>query len=201
MTTLLSLAACTLAIFVSLGLTFARKPFALIDRAGSRLSGKLIPLATVFTRSGYSFALTVLGVAGTLIALALHTDVRSPLVLILTQLLGQASANAAKRYIARLRPEVWHFREELGFAYPSGHAVTGIVFYMGWAWVVWSWPLPLDIRAALFAIAAVWALGIGWSRLSLGAHRMTDVIGGYALGCTWLCLFLAVVQAAHRGIR
>lgn len=201
MTALLSLAACTLAIFVALGLTFARKPFALIDRVGSRLSGKLIPLAVVFTRSGYSFALTVIAVAGSLIALAFHADFRIPLLLILTQLLGQASSNAAKRYIARLRPEVWHFREELGFAYPSGHAVTGVVFYLGWACVAWSWPLPLEIRVALFVIAAAWAVGIGWSRLSLGAHRMTDVIGGYALGCTWLCVLLSVAQAAHRGVR
>ncbi|MGH7716765.1 MAG: phosphatase PAP2 family protein [Vulcanimicrobiaceae bacterium] len=201
MTALLSLAACTLAIFAFLGLTFARKPFVLVDRAGSGLSGKLTSLAVIFTRSGYKLQLTSFAIFGTLIALALHTDVRIPLLLILTQMLGQVSSDAAKRYVARLRPEVWHFREELGFAYPSGHAVTGIVFYVGWACLAWSWPLTIAVRTALIAAACAWALGIGWSRLSLGAHRTTDVLGGYALGCTWLCLFLVITQAAHRGIR
>lgn len=196
---LLSIAAGTLGIFVFLGLTFARKPWAFVDRAGSRLSGTLIPLAIVFTRSGYNVPLSVFAAAATGLALALHADVRVPLLLIVVQLLGQLSANAAKRFVARLRPEVWHFREELGFAYPSGHAVTGIVFYLGWACITWSWPLPLTVRTALLALAIVWALGIGWSRLALGAHRTTDVLGGYALGCAWLCVFLTLAQFAHRG--
>ncbi|HTX03844.1 MAG TPA: phosphatase PAP2 family protein [Candidatus Acidoferrales bacterium] len=191
---LLSIAACTLAIFISLGLTFARKPWAFVDRAGSRLSGTLIPLAVIFTRSGYNVWLTAASIVGTLVALAVHMNVRVPLLLILVQLLGQLSANAAKRYIARLRPEVWHFREELGFAYPSGHAVTAIVFYLGWAFVAWSWPFTRTERTVFFVAALVWALGIGWSRLSLGAHRATDVLGGYALGCTWLCLFLVAAN-------
>jgi len=180
------------AVFVALGLTFARKPFAFVDHIGSRAAGVAVPVAVVFTRSGYSRELTVLAVAGTLLALLLRTNLVMPLLLIAFQLLGQITANGMKHLVARMRPEVWHFRHELGFAYPSGHAVTAIVFYLGWPLLIISqWPVPPEYRLALLAASIVWALGIGWSRLSLGAHRLTDVLGGYALGIAWLCVLLA----------
>lgn len=185
------LAASCLAFFVAVGLTFARKPWEEVDYLGSRASGKAIPLAIVFTRSGYSPALTIVAVIGTAIAIALRASLGAPALLIALQLIGQLCADAAKRFIARLRPEVWHFRQELGFAYPSGHAVTAMFFYPGWAALAQHWPIPHALQIAVQALAALCTIGIGWSRLSLGAHRLTDVIGGYALGGALLCVLLA----------
>ena len=189
---LLVAATLALAIFVALGLTFARKPFAFVDRIGSRAAGVSLPLAIVFTRSGYTPELTVLAILGATVAIILRTNIALALLLIAFQLLSQLTANAVKRFVARLRPEVWHFREELGFAYPSGHAVTAIVFYIGWATIVSGWNIPSAIHPLLFVVAALWALGIGWSRVALGAHRVTNILGGYLLGTAWLCLFLAL---------
>jgi undecaprenyl-diphosphatase len=188
---LLALAAVFFALFVIIGFTFARKPWDAVDYFGSRASGKALPLAIAFTRSGYSPELSVVAAIGAAIAIALRAYLGSPAMLVVLQLIGQLCANAGKRIVARMRPEVWHFRQELGFAYPSGHAVTAIFFYPGWAAVVQHWPIPEAIRILALPVAAVWALGIGWSRLSLGAHRMTDVLGGYALGAALLCVFLA----------
>lgn len=182
-------------IFVALGLTFARRPFVFVDRIGSLASGKAMPLAILFTRSGYGNALTVLAIAGTLVAVRMGTPALIPALLVAAQLLGQLCSNVMKRIVARLRPEVWHFRQEMGFAYPSGHAVTAIVFYVGWAAIASQWNVPDPVHVLIFIVAAVWALGIGWSRLSLGAHRLTDVLGGYSLGFAWLAVFLALRAA------
>ena len=188
---LLALAALFFVVFIVIGLTFARRPWEAVDYLGSRASGKALPLAIVFTRSGYSPELTVVGAIGAIIAIALRAYIEEPAMLVALQLIGQLIANTAKRAVARMRPEVWHFRQELGFAYPSGHAVTAVFFYPAWAAVAQHWPIPNSVRIAALAVAAVWAVGIGWSRLSLGAHRLTDVLGGYALGAALLCAFLS----------
>lgn len=192
---LLLYAAAALFVFVFLGLTFARRPFVIVDNLGSLAAGKALPLAVMFTRSGYATALTVLAVAGTFLAAAMGTYVVFPILLVALQLLGQLCTNGAKRFVARLRPEVWHFRQELGFAYPSGHAVTAIVFYLGWATIASQWHVPVAVRDLVVGAAATWALGIGWSRISLGAHRLTDVLGGYSLGFACLAIFLALKAA------
>lgn len=189
---LFALGALLIAAFVTLGLTFARKVWAGVDDFGSRASGKALPLAIAFTRSGYSPALTIVAAIGTTIAILLRANLGAPALLIALQLCGQLCANAGKRIVARMRPEVWHFRQELGFAYPSGHAVTALFFYPAWAAIAQHWPIPHAAKVALLAIAALWALGIGWSRLALGAHRLTDILGGYALGAALLCGLLAV---------
>ena len=185
-------AAVAVVLFAALGLTFARRPFALVDGIGTRISGAGVGLAVLFTRSGYTRALTILAILGAIVAIVLHETLISVALLIAFQLLSQLSANAVKRLVARMRPEVWHFREELGFAYPSGHAVTAIVFYIGWALIVASWHIPPAVQPVVFAISVIWTLGIGWSRIALGAHRVTDVLGGYLLGIAWLCVYAAL---------
>lgn len=188
---LLALASLFVVVFVALGLTFARRPWVGVDDLGSRASGKALPLAIAFTRSGYSPELTVAVVIGATIAILLRASFGGPAAIVALQLCGQICAGATKRFVARLRPEVWHFRHELGFAYPSGHAVTALFFYPGWAAIAHGWPIPNATKVALLVLAALWAFGIGWSRLALGAHRLTDVLGGYALGAALLCVLLA----------
>jgi membrane-associated phospholipid phosphatase len=189
---LLSLAALFVVIFVALGLTFARRPWVGVDDFGAKASGNVLPLAIAFTRSGYSPALTIVAIVSAAIVILLRASLGGPAAIVVLQLIGQLCAGAAKRIVARLRPEVWHFRQELGFAYPSGHAVTALFFYPGLAAIAQGWPIPGAAKAALLCLAALWAIGIGWSRLALGAHRLTDVLGGYALGAARLCVCLAL---------
>ena len=76
------------------------------------------------------------------------------------------------------------------YSYPSGHAVLApLVFGLGViAWAA-PWPSPALRRGAL-ALAALLALGIGCSRVYLGAHYPTDVLGGLLLGTAWSAISL-----------
>lgn len=84
--------------------------------------------------------------------------------------------------------------QEVGKSYPSGHATTAIVSLGGWAVVVASSGLPIQAKYELIALFALWAAGIDWSRLALGANYLTDVAGGTLFGSAWLCVLFAVVQ-------
>lgn len=94
-----------------------------------------------------------------------------------------------------MRPEKWLIKRELEPSFPSGHATTAAVTFAGIIVLLWRSSLPHEVKLAASVVPAVFALGIGWSRLVLGAHFLSDVLGGYALGAAWLCALLAVLEA------
>ena len=76
-----------------------------------------------------------------------------------------------------------------GWAFPSGHATQSISFYAMLAVVLTICYAPR--RRLLLAIgAALVTLVVGASRLYLGVHWLTDVLGGYALGLAWLAVVM-----------
>jgi cation-transporting ATPase E/undecaprenyl-diphosphatase len=97
-----------------------------------------------------------------------------------------------KAIVDRPRPPqaIWigHFS---GAAFPSGHATTSVAFYAMLALVL-SLHASAGRRVLLWTGAAMIAMVVGGSRVYLGAHWMTDVLGGYALGAAWVSLVIAV---------
>jgi undecaprenyl-diphosphatase len=76
------------------------------------------------------------------------------------------------------------------FSYPSGHSMLApLVFGLGViAWAA-PWASP-HLRRLALCLAALLALGVGLSRVYLGAHYPTDVIGGLLLGTAWSSMWL-----------
>jgi membrane protein DedA with SNARE-associated domain/membrane-associated phospholipid phosphatase len=103
-----------------------------------------------------------------------------------------------KAAVGRTRPPpaIWigHFT---GGAFPSGHATQAVAFY-GMLALVLSEGRARRTGAWLWFGAALIALAVGGSRVYLGAHWFSDVLGGYALGATWLAIVVAVTLLASR---
>jgi len=182
-------------LFVILGRRVTSRSLSRIDELGKIAFAKNLTLAVALTDSGYGFVLSVIGGATIVAALILQLPVRIPLVILASQLVSQVVVNLAKGFFARHRPDAWLYRHEPGYSYPSGHTTTAVVFYGAWLLVVWSAPLPLTARAAGVALLAGWGVGIGWSRVALGAHYPSDVAGGFLFGMGWLCLGVALLRA------
>ncbi len=77
-----------------------------------------------------------------------------------------------------------------GAAFPSGHATQAVAFY-GMLAVLLSAGRSLRAQALLLTGAALVAIAVGASRIYLGAHWLTDVLAGYALGAAWVALVIA----------
>ncbi len=109
-----------------------------------------------------------------------------------TVLSGWALYALAKLAVHRPRPHViTRLMHGAGwYSYPSGHSMLApLVFGLGI--IAWTAPWPSEIaRRAARVAAAVLAMGIVVSRVYLGAHYPTDVIGGLLLGTAWSALGL-----------
>jgi membrane-associated phospholipid phosphatase len=85
-----------------------------------------------------------------------------------------------------------------GAAFPSGHATQSAAFYAMLA-IVFGTGLSFRRRAAVWSAAALVVLIVGASRIYLGAHWLTDVLAGYALGASWVAIVVAVLLITSSG--
>jgi len=123
-----------------------------------------------------------------------------PLALLTAAVAGAVGlCHVVKVLVSRPRPpaDIWigHYT---GASFPSGHATQSAAFYAMLA-VVLGAGLSSRRRAILWSAAALVVVIVGASRIYLGAHWLTDVLGGYALAGAWLAVVLAV-RLRHRRI-
>jgi membrane-associated phospholipid phosphatase len=110
-------------------------------------------------------------------------------VLVLVTLAGAAVLDTGlKQLFARARPQAFfdYYPTPPSFSFPSGHALFAVCFFGGIA-VLLSHRLRGRLAQVLvWAIALVLIILIGVSRVYLGVHYPTDVIGGFAVGIVWV---------------
>lgn len=101
-----------------------------------------------------------------------------------------------KQLFERTRPDLWaHLVSENGFSFPSGHSVVSSAFAFAVVAILWrtKW------RYLAIASAAIYIVLIGISRLYLGVHYPTDVIGGWLTSLIWILLVSGIIYAhMHR---
>jgi membrane-associated phospholipid phosphatase len=112
--------------------------------------------------------------------------------------LGATAMLAMKGFFQRTRP-MEALLDVRGLSFPSGHAFISMVFFGLVIHLLFRSRLnPVWIAGGTLVCLALIAL-IGTSRVYLGVHFVTDVLGGYAAGFLWLVLALRLVRyVEHR---
>jgi undecaprenyl-diphosphatase len=98
-----------------------------------------------------------------------------------------------KLIFQRPRPKLDYAAVLPDYSFPSGHSMNGVVTYVSIALILWS-VFGRRVGVPSLLIASLLAFGIGLSRIYLGYHYLTDVVGGWLAGIVWLL----VVGAAFR---
>lgn len=85
---------------------------------------------------------------------------------------------------ARVRPDVWvELVNHYGSSFPSGHSIYAVTL----AGVLMVISRQSPYHRWLTVAGIVWGVAMGFSRIYLGAHFLTDVLAGWALAIAWLC--------------
>ena len=122
---------------------------------------------------------------------------RIPLACGLWLAVGQLLRLGINVAIARQRPPVTtHLVHASGYSFPSGHTTTATLAYPLLAWLL-SLLIPAW-RNTLWTVGAIIAVAVGLSRVYLGVHWPTDVLGGWCLGLSWILLGVGLIEAIRR---
>jgi undecaprenyl-diphosphatase len=151
----------------------------------------LAALARAFTFLGEPTLLIAAGIAlGLWVWWRGH--VRLALSVTAITLLARALNEFQKIWIARSRPDLeTHLVVVKTMSFPSGHSTSAMVFYLTAALVLSQgsrW------RHAAVAAGLLMAVLIGLSRVMLGVHWPSDVVGGWAFGLLWVMVTLRIAQ-------
>jgi undecaprenyl-diphosphatase len=98
-----------------------------------------------------------------------------------------------KLFFTKNRPQLWdQLIIEKSFSFPSGHAIGSMVLY-GFLGYLLANRYP-KLAVLIYGLTTILILSIGFSRLYLGVHWPTDIIGGYAIGFLWLMACLTTLK-------
>lgn len=109
-------------------------------------------------------------------------------------------AAAVKTVLGRPRPPLSHAVVAAdGFGFPSAHAAAAAAVCGTVAWLLTARMRSYPGRIAVWAAAATLAALVGVSRVYLGVHWTTDVLGGWAFGILWAAVVVSA-WTAYRGL-
>ena len=103
-----------------------------------------------------------------------------------------------KTIIARPRPSLLRLVPEDGYSFPSGHAMVAMGFYGFIIYLINKNIKNKKIKIPLIIILGLLILFIGISRIYLGVHYFTDVIGGFIIAIIYLKLFIKHIYNKKR---
>lgn len=154
------------------------------------------------TQLGSSLSLVALG-AVAILSLAMRGRRRAAALLAICAFGGEAWDEALKLVFRRPRPVPFYGHAPWTYSFPSGHTVASCCFYCALAAILAAGLTSFACKAAVWVAAVAITLAVGLSRIYLGVHYPTDVIGGYLAAIFWLSLVWTVYRLregnAHRG--
>ena len=115
-----------------------------------------------------------------------------PFVFVAITMIGRGASELQKYVIARDRPDLeTHLVVVKTSSFPSGHANSAMIFYLTIALILTQ---GTRWRSVAVGLALLLAFLVGLSRVMLGVHWPSDVIGGWAFGMLWVLLTLHLAQ-------
>ncbi|MDD9268025.1 phosphatase PAP2 family protein [Paenibacillus sp. GCM10023248] len=190
---LLSMAALVCFIAVSSQIHSEQLQFfdhAVIQAVQSLESPELTPMMAFFSFIGSTWMVITLSLAAiAFLYFALHHRFEL-LFFVLVETASAILNQLLKLSFARERPDLHRIVEEAGFSFPSGHSMGAFALYASLAFLLWRHISSGIGRIAVILLSSLMILLIGISRIYLGVHYPSDVIGGYL--ASGACFTLAV---------
>ena len=99
-----------------------------------------------------------------------------------------------KVLVRRPRPQGFRLVEAPGLSFPSGHSMAAMAFYGYGIWLTQSAAGGFSSGLLITVVLACVILAIGVSRIYLGVHYASDVLGGFCRASAWVVLFVRLTS-------
>lgn len=149
------------------------------------LSDKITPLIKIITNLGGIVSLLSL----TLASLIFLKDKKIGFGIALNLSLITILNHVLKFIIARPRPVDINLILENGYSFPSGHAMICAAYYGFFIYLIYSYIKSKYIKWTLISLILFLIFLIGFSRIYLGVHYMSDVLAGFSLSVVYLTIY------------
>jgi membrane-associated phospholipid phosphatase len=106
---------------------------------------------------------------------------------------GKGLLSFLKEFFHRARP-MPQIVSAQGYSFPSGHSFYAMLVYGFMIYLTWKFIRNNCLRSLIFIICILLILLIGFSRIYLNVHWLTDVLGGYSAAFSWLMINILVVE-------
>lgn len=99
-----------------------------------------------------------------------------------------------KNILQRPRPTEFRLINEFGYSFPSGHSMVSTAFYGFIIYLIYKYVKNKHIKIALITILCILIISIGISRIYLGVHYTSDVLGGFLISIAYLIIYITVIE-------
>ena len=110
--------------------------------------------------------------------------------LFITTLLNQL----LKAILQRPRPTEFRIIEEKGYSFPSGHSMVSMAFYGYLIYLIYKYIKNKYIKYGLILLLSLLICVIGVSRIYLGVHYTSDVLGGFCIAISYLVIYISIIN-------
>lgn len=152
------------------------------------------PLTTILkliTNLGGAYVLITISVLSCIIL----KNKKMSLGIVLNLIIATVLNVILKNIIDRPRPEGYRIIEESGYSFPSGHSMVSMAFYGFIIYLIWKNVKNTKIKYSLCALLTLLIPMIGFSRIYLGVHYASDVLGGFLISIAYLIVYITALKS------
>ena len=99
-----------------------------------------------------------------------------------------------KFIMQRPRPTEFRIIEETGYSFPSGHSMISMAFYGYIIYLIYKYVKNKYIKWISIVLLSILICSIGISRIYLGVHYTSDVLGGFLISLSYLIVYTLIVN-------
>jgi len=148
------------------------------------------PIAKFITNFGGAIFLAVL----TIILFILIKNKKIGVSIFSNLVMITALNQLLKNILQRPRPTEYRIIEETGYSFPSGHSMISMVFYGYLIYLIYKYVKNKYVKWISMALLSLLICSIGISRIYLGVHYTSDVLGGFLISISYLVIYISAVN-------